>query len=171
MNTPLTLSETVWFARESLTPLQVVGSTVWWFVRLQFLKTEKGKLLPVHTVKIYGGSRVYLHSFLIPAFDGGECSISRLGLFIPKTLRQGENPYTLWQEAGWAWTFWRRENKNHCCSPFDTHTHTRITSFRIRTGRIFSLLFSEIKNIFFFTAWPAFESMKTLPCWTSKADV
>ena len=70
---------------KSLAPLLVVGSRVLLFVRLQFLKGEKGKLVPVHTVKTYRGSTVYLHSFLTPAIDGRECSISRPGLFTPKT--------------------------------------------------------------------------------------
>jgi hypothetical protein len=140
---------------KSLTPLQVVGSRVLWFVRLQFLKGEKGKLVLVHAVKTYRGRRVYLHSFLTPAIGGGECSISRPGLFTPQTPSPWrETLYLLNRRLGDLET--RKKSVAHNIYIYiyiyiHTHTHTHSASFEIRTGRIFILLSSEIK-IFYFTA-------------------
>jgi hypothetical protein len=43
-------------------------------------------LIKLHTMKMYGGMRIYFHTFLFSALDGGEWSALLLGRFTPRDM-------------------------------------------------------------------------------------
>ena len=65
---------------------------------IKLIRQSKSKSFPVHTVKVYEGVVVKLHSFLSLAIDAGDWSVSRLGRYKFGGLFSG----TIEQENGWA---------------------------------------------------------------------
>jgi len=63
----------------------------------------------VHTIKVYRGLKVQIHSFLSVALDGGAWLVSGPGCFTPGKGALRTHWIEDWEDHKMYWMIWRRE--------------------------------------------------------------